>query len=82
MVLRITVYKDTIFPDHTDDDNLCVIEAEEKDVKEWWEQDVKQFPNESFDDWYDNYSADETMDLFLYLKSKNKWLKIDKIKGE
>ena len=65
----ITVYRDTI-EEHNGDDNLSDILVR-KDFAEKYFNEVL-----AFDDWENNYTADDTIDFYQYANAHNAIIKI------
>lgn len=76
----VCVYRDTI-EEHSDKYNLSEILVTEDFVKQYFKDCVIEYYDEDedidFDTWYyDEYTADETVDFYQYAKERNAILEI------
>lgn len=67
----IEVYRDTI-EEHDEDDNLSEILVTEDFAKKY----VNECVGDDFDDWFEGYTADNTMDFYQYAKEHDAIIEI------
>ena len=74
----ITVYKDTI-KQHCDCDNLSDIQVSEEFAKQYFDECKKNTDCEwkTYEEFMNNFTADDTEDFYEYAKKHNAILEID-----
>ena len=66
-ILDITIYKDTVILGYAGDDNLIIIKLFEWCVRNY----VTEICKVDYDEWIDNYTADDTEGLFNFVIMNN-----------
>lgn len=75
----IYVYRDTI-ENHNEDDNLSRILVKMEFAEKYYNEHMKNFGYDDFDDFLRFYVADDVMDFYEYAKKHNAILKIEDLK--
>ena len=71
-MVTMTVYISDIIENY-EDDNLTEITLKQSDAIEWWNSTGRDKEVKSFQYWYDNnYTTDDTVGLYAWLKANNK----------
>lgn len=74
----ITVYKDTISRKNIADNNISYVKVARDFAKNYWEERQSKYYT-TFDEFLDNYTCDDTVDFYKYVKEHDVIIEIKNI---
>lgn len=74
----IAVYKDTISHKNIVDDNISYIKVTKDFARLYWKERQSEYYT-TFDDFLNNFTCDDTMDFYKYVKEHDAIIKIRNI---